>query len=174
MKAGKRMALGGMLSALGTTVMLMGGVVPLATFCCPMLAAVMLVPIEIECGRKFAWASWAAVAFLSLILCADKEAALVYLFIGYYPMLRRKLNGIGARGARIAAKLGVFNLAIGIMYTLSILVLRMEAILRDYQEMGVALTLVCLLIGNATILMFDRLLGILERLYCARLRKRLL
>ena len=168
------MALTGMLCALAVVVMLLGGLIPLATFCCPALAGLMLIPVFVECGEKLSWCAYAAIAALSLILCPDKEAALLLAFIGYYPILRWRLDQLRSRLLRVVAKLGVFNLAVLAMYALSILVLQMDQILREYQEMGLALTVACLLVGNVTLLLYDRLIAIMTALYVNRLRGRLM
>ena len=174
MKSSRRMALTGVLCALAVVVMMMGGLIPLATFCCPAIAALVLIPIFVECGEKTAWAAWAAVAMLGLMLCPDKEAALLFVFIGYYPILRWRLEQIRRAPVRLLAKLGVFNLAVVAMYALCIFVFRLEQVLSDYREMGLMLTAACLLIGNFTLLLYDRLLGVLTRLYVERLRGRLM
>ena len=170
----KKMALTGMLCALAVVIMMLGGFIPLATFCCPALAGLMLVPVFVECGEKLSWCAYAAIAVLSLILCPDKEAALLFAFIGYYPILRWRLDQLRSRLIRVVAKLGVFNLAVLAMYALSILVLQMDQILREYQEMGLALTVACLLVGNVTLLLYDRLIAIMTALYVNRLRGRLM
>ena len=174
MKKSRQMALTGMLCALAVVLMMLGGVIPLATFCCPALAGLMLIPVFVECGEKLSWCAYAAVAALSLILCPDKEAALLLAFIGYYPILRWRLDQLRSSLLRVVAKLGVFNLAVLAMYALSILVLQMDQILREYQEMGLALTVACLLVGNVTLLLYDRLIAIMTALYVNRLRGRLM
>ena len=174
MKKSRKMALTGMLCALAVVLMMLGGVIPLATFCCPALAGLMLIPVFVECGEKLSWCAYAAIAALSLILCPDKEAALLLAFIGYYPILRWRLDQLRSRLLRVVAKLGVFNLAVLAMYALSILVLQMDQILREYQEMGLALTAACLLVGNVTLLLYDRLIAIMTALYVKRLRGRLM
>ena len=174
MKKSRKMALTGMLCALAVVLMMLGGVIPLATFCCPALAGLMLIPVFVECGEKLSWCAYAAIAALSLILCPDKEAALLLAFIGYYPILRWRLDQLRSRLLRVVAKLGVFNLAVLAMYALSILVLKMDQILREYQEMGLALTIACLLVGNVTLLLYDRLIAIMTALYVNRLRGRLM
>ena len=174
MKKSRKMALTGMLCALAVVLMMLGGVIPLATFCCPALAGLMLIPVFVECGEKLSWCAYAAIAALSLILCPDKEAALLLAFIGYYPILRWRLDQLRSSLLRVVAKLGVFNLAVLAMYALSILVLQMDQILREYQEMGLALTIACLLVGNVTLLLYDRLIAIMTALYVNRLRGRLM
>ena len=174
MKKSRKMALTGMLCALAVVIMMLGGVIPLATFCCPALAGLMLIPVFVECGEKLSWCAYAAIAALSLILCPDKEAALLFAVIGYYPILRWRMDQLRSRLLRVVAKLGVFNLAVIAMYALSILVLQMDQILREYQEMGLALTVACLLVGNVTLLLYDRLIAIMTALYVNRLRGRLM
>ena len=174
MKKSRKMALTGMLCALAVVIMMLGGVIPLATFCCPALAGLMLIPVFVECGEKLSWCAYAAIAALSLMLCPDKEAALLLTFIGYYPILRWRLDQLRSRLLRVVAKLGVFNLAVLAMYALSILVLQMDQILREYQEMGLALTVACLLVGNVTLLLYDRMIAIMTALYVNRLRGRLM
>ena len=174
MRKSRKMALTGMLCALAVVIMMLGGVIPLATFCWPALAGLMLIPVFVECGEKLSWCAYAAIAALSLILCPDKEAALLLAFIGYYPILRWRLDQLRSGFVRVIAKLGVFNLAVAAMYALSILVLQMDQILREYQEMGRALTAACLLVGNVTLLLYDRLIAIMTALYVNRLRGRLM
>ena len=174
MKKSRKMALTGMLCALAVVIMMLGGFIPLATFCCPALAGLMLIPVFVECGEKLGWCAYAAIAALSLMLCPDKEAALLLTFIGYYPILRWRLDQLRSRFLRVVAKLGVFNLAMIAMYALSILVLHMDQILAEYREMGLALTVACLLIGNVTLLLYDRMIAIMTALYVNRLRGRLM
>ena len=174
MKKSRKMALTGMLCALAVVIMMLGGVIPLATFCCPALAGLMLIPVFVECGEKLSWCAYAAIAALSLIFCPDKEAALLLTFIGYYPILRWRLDQLRSRLLRVVAKLGVFNLAVLAMYALSILVLHMDQILNAYREMGLMLTAACLLIGNVTLLLYDRMIAVMTALYVNRLRGRLM
>ena len=67
----RKMALCGVLCALSTVCMLLGGIIPFATFCCPALAAALLTPLLFEAGDKMTLAAYAAVAVLSLLLCPD-------------------------------------------------------------------------------------------------------
>ena len=86
------MALGGVLAAVCVVMMGLGGMIPIATYVCPV--AVMLVEqIVLKiCGRKIAWAWYGAVAILSLLICPDKEAAFVFLFLGFYPILKIRFD----------------------------------------------------------------------------------
>ena len=52
----KEIALCGVLAALALTVMILGGMFPAASYCCPVLACILLVPVVETCGRRIAWA----------------------------------------------------------------------------------------------------------------------
>ena len=166
----RTLALTGLMCALGVLIMMLGGLVPMATYCCPALAGLVLLPVFVECGEKIGYAAYIAIALLSLIVGPDKESALLFAFIGYYPVLRWRLDRIRPAPLRIGAKLGIFNLAIIIMYLLCLFVFRLDQVLKDYQEMGIVLSIVCLLVGNLVLLLYDRLLPIAANLYVKRFR----
>lgn len=173
-KKSRRMALCGMMAALAVVVMLLGGVIPLATFSCPMVASLMLLPILAESGRKWALMTYAAVAALGLMLCPDKEAALLFAFLGHYPALKPALDGIRRKPLRIAAKLGVFNFAAGAMLLTVAFVLNMQAVVAEYTAMGVIGGILFALLANFTMLMYDRMLVMMYIIYLKKLRPMLM
>jgi len=170
----KKIALTGMMCALSAVIMLMGGLIPLATFCCPLLAGITLIPVFVECGEKLSWGAYIAMAILALILCPDKEAALLFVFLGYYPILRWRLDQIRSALLRCAARLAVFNAAVLAMYLISIFIFQMSALLNEYREMGLILTLACLVLGNICLLVYDVLLKRLTLIYVVKFRNRIM
>ena len=152
----KSVALGGVMAALAVVIMCMGGIIPVATYVCPMLCAMLLAVVLRLTGRRIAWAWYAAVAVLSLLLGPDKEAAAVFLFLGYYPIIKPWIDG---RKLPVLWKLAVFNLSIGAMYTILLYVFRLEQVIRDFSEFGLVLTLVTLFLGNVTLFLLDILLS---------------
>ncbi len=173
-KKSRRMALCGMMAALAVSVMLLGGVIPLATFCCPMLASLALLPVMAESGQKWTLMAYAAVAVLGLMLCPDKEAALLFAFMGYYPAIKPSLDRIRNKPLRLIAKLGVFDLAAGAMLLVMAFVLNMQAVLGEYAALGVVGCVLFALLANVTMLMYDRLLSAKTIAYLRRLRPRLM
>lgn len=151
-------ALGGVLGALAVVVMSMGALIPFATFCCPILAMLMEVPVLESCGRKMAWAWFGAVAILSCLLCPDPEAAAVFAALGFYPILRRDLNRIPLKLLRLLAKLALFNLAVLAMYSVLIWVLHLEAVAQSILEEAPWVNLLTLLLANVSFLLLDRVL----------------
>ena len=154
------MALGGVMAALALVVMCLGGLIPLATYVCPMFCAVLLMVVLKLTGRRVAWAWYGAVSILSLLLGPDKEAAAVFVFLGYYPILKPWLD---KRKLAILWKLVLFNAAIFAMYSLLIYVFGLAEVAAEFEELGMVLTAVTLILGNATLFMMDVLLTVLEK-----------
>ena len=166
----RQIALSSMMTALGAAAMLLGGVIPLATFCCPAIAGLALLPILRENGSKMALGSYVAIAALSLILSADKESALLFAFLGYYPVLKRTLDRIPSALLRILSKLSVFNLAAGIMMLCAAFVFNMQALVAEYAEMTAAALVAFILLANVTMLLYDRMLKVMAAVYEKKLR----
>ena len=172
--AAKKIAVSGMMVALGAAVMLLGGVIPVATFCCPAIAGLVLIPLVFDCGKSYALSAYAAIALLSLMLCPDKEAAMLFAFLGHYPVLKWELDKkIKNRWVRRLTKLMIWNMAIGIMYALIFFVFRLDTIVASYRDMTRLMTLVTLLIGNITLALYDVALVRYTLFYMARLRGKL-
>ena len=169
-KNSRRMALCGMMAALGTAIMLLGGVIPLATFCCPVLASLALIPVLLEYGRKWTLWVWAAMAALGLMLCPDKEAALLLAFLGWYPALKPSVDRIRPKLLRAAAKLGVFNLAAGAMLLCIAFVFRMDMVMAEYAAMGLWGFIAFWLLANITMLAYDRALPGMALIYIKKIR----
>ena len=169
----RKMALCGMMCALGTAVMLMGGMIPLATFCCPALAGMVLLPVLAEAGKKPALGAYAAIAALSLLMCPDKEAALVFAFLGYYPVLKWTLEKIRRKPLRILAKLAVFDAAMLAQIALMAWVLNMRAVMAEYSQMSSVMLAAFAALANVTMLLYDRMLSVMAYMYIRRLRPKL-
>ena len=164
----------GMAAGLSMAVMLLGGVIPIATFCCPALAGLALIPLVFDCGKTYALSAYAAIAVLSLMLCPDKEAAMLFAFLGYYPVLKWPMDlRIRNPWLRRLAKLLLWNLALGTMYALIFYVFRLDQVLKDYQDMSRAMAVAMLLLGNLTLALYDIVLLRFSILYINRLRPKL-
>ena len=152
----KAMALGGVLGALAVVIMCMGTLIPVATFVCPMLCMMILKLVLSICGSRVGWAWYGAVALLSLLLAPDKEAAAVFVCLGYYPILKTKLDRLPLS---ILWKLALFNAAILFMYWLLGNLFGMTELTEEFREIGTVMTIVLLLLGNVTFFLLDIILG---------------
>lgn len=168
MKA-QHLALCGLLSALAVTALLLGGILPLATFCAPVLAMAALLPIQEELGPRAAATAWAAVSLLALMLVSDRETALVFVFFGWYPVLRPRLAALPSRLLRILVRLGSYGLAVSLLYGL---VLRLMGLTADLSGASRLANAALLVLGGVTFLILDRALERLSLLWRNKLRRR--
>ena len=106
----RKIALGGVLSALSVTVMLLGGILPFATFVAPALAGLFLWPLKREFSVQTGITAYVAVGFLAFFFVPDKEQSLIFLFLlGFYPMIKEKLDKIHKTVLLLLAKVLLFN-----------------------------------------------------------------
>ncbi len=153
--------MGGMMAALAVVVMSLGGLIPVATFVCPMLCMLLLAFVARFCGKRIGWAWYGAVCILSLLLGPDKEAAAVFAFLGSYPLVKPRLEKWRFPWLWKAV---FFNALILVMYWLLINLLGMGQIAEEYREMGVMMTALLLILGNVTFFLLDRVLTRFRRL----------
>ncbi len=160
---GRKAALCGLLAALGIVILLLAGWVGVGTYIGPVLAGLLLIPIERKYGTKTALTLWAAIGLLSLFLVMDTEETLMYLvFWGWYPALRPKLEKL-QKGFRWLAKELIFNVAIATVELLMLFVLAPES------ETWTML-LILLMLFNLMFLVYDRALPRVEDLVRKRTR----
>lgn len=158
--AGKRtpassVALGGVLAALAVVVMSLGTIIPVATYVCPMFCALLLQVVLKSCGVRIAWAWYGAVTILSLLLAPDKEAAAVFAFLGYYPIVKPRLDKTRLRWLWKGL---LFNASVLVMYWLLLRVFGLAQVTEDFEEIGVVMLIVLLILGNVTFFLLDKLL----------------
>lgn len=149
-------ALGGVLAALAVVVMSLGTIIPVATYICPMACILMAQVVRQTCGSRYGWAWYGAVAILSLLLAPDKEAAAVFAALGYYPLVKPRLE---KRKFPWLWKGLLFNAVILALYWLLIHLLGMDALAEEFAEAGAVMTAVMLLLGNVIFFLLDILLN---------------
>ena len=145
-------AFGGMMAALAMVIMNLGSLIPVATYVCPMFCMLILAFVCKMCGNRIGWAWYGAVAILSVLMAPDKEAAAVFAFLGFYPIIKPKFDRL--RFPWIP-KLALFNVLILVMYWLLLHLFGMDQIRAEFAEMGRILTVVMLLMGNLIFFLLD-------------------
>ena len=170
----QKIALCGVLSALSVVVLLVGNVLQIGTYAAPMLASFLLIPVLEDYGKKYALLLYAVVSLLSLFLVPDKELVLFYvLVLGYYPVLRVRLNNIRRSVLRWMAKFGCVNAAVVVMYALLIVVLAPPELVQEFAAEGTPMLLALLALGNLSFWLCDRALTAITPLYRQRIAPRL-
>ena len=156
----RMMAMGGVTAALAVVIMCMGGLIPVATFVCPLICCLILQFISGTLKARMCWVWYVVVSVLAVLLGPDKEAAAVFVFLGYYPIIRplfpKKIWGW-------ILKVVYFNISILVMYWLLIHFLGIQQIVQDYTGFGGLTGAILILLGNITFVMLDRLLGLIKR-----------
>ena len=156
----KNMALGGLLAAMAVVVMCLGGMIPVATYVCCVICMVLGQIVLRLCGKRVAWAWYGAVAVLSLLLGTDKEAAGLYLFIGYYPILKPWFEKYKFG---FILKVVYFNVATLSLYWCLIRLLGIDQIANEFYEFGKIGLIILLILGNVTFILTDRMLTLLKK-----------
>ena len=154
--ASRPIALGGMMAALAVVIMSLGGLIPIATFVCPMLCMLLLRFVLTLCPRRIGWAWYGAVAILGMLMSPDKEAAAVFVALGYYPILKPRLDKMKYG---VVLKFLLFNVVILLTYAVLIYVMGLAQIAAEFAEMGIIMAAVTLVLGNVAFFLLDDLLG---------------
>ena len=166
----RKVALCGVLCGLAVVVLLLGGLFSLAVYCAPLLAMAVLLPVLEEYGPGTAGAAYGAVAILALLLVPDRETALVYVFFGWYPLLRPRIAALPSLPVRLVCRLGVCGLSMFLLYGVTIRLLGLTAVT---EELGDGwLTAALAVMGCAVFLLLDLALGRLTVLWRRKLRRR--
>lgn len=146
------MALSGVLAAAAAVIMGMGTLIPVATYVCPVICMVLMQVVLRLCGGRYAWAWYGCVAILGLLFAPDKEAAVIFCFLGYYPILKPKID---RKKGKTLIKAVYFNTVILAAYALLIYLMGLNEILREFGDMGLVMTILLLLLGNVTFFLLD-------------------
>ena len=171
-RASLKMAFCGLIAALSVTLMLAGGIIPIATYCIPMASGILLLPVLLEFGKPAAWTTFLSVSMVALLLGIDKEAAFFYLFLGHYPLLKWELDRIKNKPMRVVMKLSIFSVLIIGMYLILGFIFGMTALLNEMKALGFVFEVVLLVLFNLCMLLYDRLMLPLVFLYVNRIRPR--
>lgn len=154
----KAIALSSMLAAVALVIMCLGGLIPFATYVCPMLCALVGYLVLQFCGRKLAWIWYVVVSVLSLVMGPDKEAAGVFVVLGYYPILKPIFD---RSRFRWLWKLLLFNVAVTLLYAVVLRILGLDSVSGEFTEFGTWGLVIMLVLGNVTFILLDRLLDIM-------------
>lgn len=164
----REIALCGMMNALAVVLLSLGGMIPAATYCAPMLAMAVLLPVQEEYGKKLALTAWVSVSLLALMLTPDRETALVYVCFGWYPVVRPRIAALPSRLVRLAVKLIIASGTILLLYGL---VLRLMGLTADLLDSTFLLNAALLAMGNVVFLLLDLALARLTLLWHRKFRK---
>lgn len=168
----KRLALCSVLASLALVVLFFGGVVPFASIACPVLSSLILIPVYIECGRKWGWLWFVSVAALAAMIAPEKESAVLFVFFGYYPMLKKYFGRL-PKLLKYALKFLYVNLTAFAAYWLMLFVLGLATVVQDFADVEKWTLGLMLLMANISFFIYDILIDRIEIVYHVRLRPKL-
>lgn len=156
----KAMALSGLLAALAVVIMSLGGMIPFATYVCPVLCCILCCVVLSTCGKKFAWVWYAAVSLLSLLLGPDKEAAGIFLVLGYYPIIKPIFDRsrLAWLWKGLFFQIVIFAFYLGLIYLLGL-----SELAGEFGEFGAIGLIVMLIMGNLVFFLLDRVLNTVQK-----------
>ncbi len=163
-------ALCGILAALALVCLFMGGAIPVASFACPILASLVLIPVYMECGYGLGLTWFAAVGILGLLLAPMKECAVLFLAYGTYPMLRKPL---GRLPLSKVWKLLYFNAVLFAAYGIMLFVFPIPELQGEFAEISKWMLGAMVVLANISFYVYDVLVGRLEVVYIVRLKPKL-
>ncbi len=169
MKQSSKTAVCGMVAALSVVIMMLT-VIPVMTYSAPAFAGILLMVIVIEINKKWAFGVYVAVGILSLLLAADKEAAVMYVaFFGYYPIIKAILESKLPKLLEWISKFLIFNVTMVASYFVLIRVFGLS--MDDMNELGKYGPLILLAMGNVVFVVFDIAITRLATLYIYKWQK---
>lgn len=151
----KAIAVGGVLAAMAIVIQGLGGLIPVATFVLPVLCMFLECVVLRICGKRLTWAWFGAVAILGLLVCPDKESVMLFLLLGYYPIIKPSLDRLPLSWLW---KLLLFQCVVAVAYLILIYLMGMEQLIQEYMGLGLWFFGAMLLMGNVTFLLLDKAL----------------
>lgn len=161
-------ALEGVVCGMAIAVMLCSSLLPGMEYSLPMIAGGLLLMPSIEFGTRDALCCYAAIAFLSLILPANKESALLFISLfGVYPIIKKYFERIERTPVEYLLKYLYFNAAAISAVLLASFVYGIPV---DDGSLGRWGVYILLLLGNIAFLVYDIALTGFVRLYVCRVQ----
>lgn len=144
----KRMATCAMMAALCVVLMVLGAVLELGMYACPLFAGLCFIPIGQKYGRKYHFTLYVASSILCFLMVPNMEENLMFAgLFGWYPIVRPMLQKF-PMVIRWVCKLVIFNAVVIVIEWLVMTILVSETI-------GGVLLWVLLILGNITFLAYD-------------------
>ncbi len=169
-KKSSKTAIGGVVTALSIVLMFLTSVIPTLTYALPAAAGFLITLIVIEIDKKWALGVYAAVSLLSVLLIADKEAAVMYImFFGYYPIVKAIFEKHFHSVLLWILKFLVFNAGAVSAFFISTYVFMVP--FEEMEKYGAVAAWGLLAAGNVIFLLYDFAMSNLIQVYLLKWRK---
>lgn len=144
-----------MMAALSVVLMVLGAILELGMYACPLFAGLCFIPIGQKYGRNYHITLYVASSILCFLMVPNMEENLMFAgLFGWYPIVRPVLQKL-PKVIRWICKLAIFNVVVIAIEWLVMTILVPEAI-------GGTLLWVLLILGNITFLAYDFMIPKME------------
>ena len=165
-KVSYKVSLGGIVSALCLVLMFLTAVFPPLNITLPLFAGMLMTVVAIEVSPSWAWVTYATVAILSFFITPDKEAAIFFtVFFGFYPILKDTLGKIKSKILKWLLKFVVFNIAIVIIYQLTVKLLGTVDLIEEFGFMKQFMLPGLIIMFNGIFILYDITLSMVKTAY---------
>jgi hypothetical protein len=162
----RALAVCAMLASLGCVVLYLGSLIDVLDISMAVIASLFAVVAVIEYGGAAPWAVFALTGIISLIILPNKAPALMYAaFLGFYPIIKEKLERLRNKIFSWAFKEIIFNVCLVIMMAAA------KYFLIPLDNMFV-FEVIFFGLANVTFVLYDIALTRLISLYLFRIRKK--
>lgn len=162
----KKLTVCAMLCALGVVLLLLGSFVEVMDIAMAALASLLCIFAVIEYGGAAPWLVFSVTGILSLVLLPNKTPAAMYVvFLGYYPIIKEKLEKLKKPIAWLLKEL-IFNVALVALFFI------VKFLLMPNVSDPLWLYAALIALAELTFLLYDIALTRLITFYIIKLRHR--
>ena len=163
----KRLTFCAMLVALGVIFLGIGALIEVLDISMAVIASICVIIPMIEYGKGTPWMVYAAISVLSLLLLPNKfPVALFALFVGFYPILKEKLERKNTVIRWILKEL-IFNISLAIIVLLYFFLFFKGTIQVPWM------IAVAIILAELVFILYDKAISKLIRIYVMEFRHRL-
>lgn len=174
MRRSKKLALSGMMSALGVVFISVGALVPTLDMTASALSSLIVALVYVEIGAPYVHLVWICTSLLSFIFFPGSTVWLVYFLVfGFYPILKAYIER-APRAFWFLLKLIYSNITFLLLFYLSELVFGLPLITEEslFGISGTPLLIIAIIIMNIAFTAYDMLITVMLRIYLFRFRER--
>ena len=163
-------AFGGIITSLSTFLIILSGVISVLSYALSALSGLLILLCALETGYRRGMLVFISTSFMSMLLSVDKSSAILFIMLlGYYPMLKFKIERIRLKSVRFLIKMIIFNVAVIAAFFITMKLFEIPE--QSLVWFGISVPVIMLVMGNFTFIIYDRCITNLCYIYFYKYRK---
>lgn len=163
MKNSFKTALGGLITALGTVLLLLFSAIPFLEYTIPAAAGLLVLLMQAQTSKIWAFGVYIATSLLCIFVVPNKEAAAMYIALfGLYPVIKSFFDKLPKWAAYIVKSVFFSADVIGVYYILIKVFGISQELTEDLTKFTLPILMIC---GLVAFLVYDRALTLIEKKY---------